>query len=65
MQAPFKIAIFSVDVDLHIFTDPDIANFGHSEVFHCVADGVPLRIEHRFLRLNNDVYSHGHMLTRI
>ena len=47
MQARFKISILSLNIDLHIFTDPDAAHLRHPKVPHRIAHGIPLRIEDR------------------
>ena len=58
MQPFFKIDIFSVDIDFHIFANPHAADFRHAEVSHRVADRISLRIEHGFLRFDDYVHFH-------
>ena len=59
VQSLFKIDIFSIDVDLHVFADPHVAHFRHSEVAHGIADRVALGIKHRFFRLHDYVHFHA------
>ena len=47
MQPRFKLAVLSLNIDLHVFTDPDAAHLRHPKVPHRIAHGIPLRIEHR------------------
>ena len=47
MQARFKISVLSIDIDLHVFADPNATHFWHALVPHRIADCVALRIEHR------------------
>ena len=58
MQPFFKFDIFSVDMDFHIFADPDAADFRHAEMPHRIAHCISLRIEHRFLRFDDHVNFH-------
>src|SRR5439155_9997496 len=47
MQPRFKLAVLSLNIDLHVFADPDAAHLWHPKVPHRIAHGIPLRIEHR------------------
>lgn len=58
MQPFFKIDIFSVDVDFHIFANPDTADFRHAEMTHRIADRISLRVEDCFLRFDDYVNFH-------
>jgi len=58
VQSLFKIDIFSVEIDFHIFSDPNAADFRHTEVPHRIADRVTLRIEHRFFRFDDHINFH-------
>ena len=58
VQPFFKIDIFSVDVDFHIFANPDAADFRHPQVPHRIADCVSLRVEDCFLRFDDYVNFH-------
>jgi len=58
VQPLLKIDIFSVETDFHIFTDPNAPDFRHTKVSHGVAHRIPLRIEHGFLRFDDDVNFH-------
>ena len=56
---PFlKIDIFAINLYFHVLADPDAAHFRHSQMSHRVADGISLRIEHRFLRFDDHVNFH-------
>jgi drug/metabolite transporter (DMT)-like permease len=54
----FDFAIVAIDVDFHVFANSDAPYLRHSQMSHRVADGVSLRIEHRFLRFYDHVDSH-------
>jgi len=58
MQPFLKSNIFSVEIDFHIFADPNAPDFRHTEMAHGVAHRISLRIEHRFLRLDDHVNFH-------
>jgi hypothetical protein len=58
VQSLFKIDIISVEIDFHIFADPNAPDFRHTEVAHGIAHRISLRIEHRFLRFNDHVNFH-------
>ena len=58
VKTRFKFAIFPLNIDLHVFADPDAANLRHSEMPHRVAHRVPLRIEHRGLWHDDDFHFH-------
>jgi len=58
VQSLLKIDVFSIDIDLHVFTNTHAAYLRHPEMPHRVAHGIALRIQHCFLRLHNHVYFH-------
>jgi len=58
MQPRFEISVFSIDIDLHVFADPDAPHFRHSKMPHRITHRVALRIEHRRLRHNDDFCFH-------
>ena len=58
MQPLFQIDIFSVEIDFHIFSDPNASDFRHTEVPHRITHRVTLRIEHRFFRFDDHINFH-------
>jgi len=58
VQPLFKIDIFSVEIDFHIFSDPNAADFRHTKVPHRIAHRVSLRIEHRLFWFDDHINFH-------
>src|SRR6266571_5247407 len=58
MQSRFKISVLSINIDLHVFADPDAPHLWHSQVPHRITDCVALRIEHRPLWHHNHFCLH-------
>src|SRR5690242_9380685 len=58
MQPGFKLAVLALNIDFHVFTDPDAAHLWHPKVPHRIAHGIPLRVEHRCLWHHNHFCPH-------
>ena len=58
MQPLLKIDISSVEIDFHVFTDPNAPDFRHAEVPHRIPDRISLWIEHCFLRFDDHINFH-------
>ena len=59
MQSFFKIDVFTVEIDFHVFSNSNALDFGHAKMAHRVADGISLGIKNGFFGSNNDVESHA------
>lgn len=59
MEARLERAVLAIELDLQVFTDPNRANFRHSEVLHCVSNRHTLRIQNGGFRGHNYLHLHA------
>src|SRR4029453_15767362 len=57
-QSRFEITVLPVDFYLHVFPDPNTADFRHAQVPHGITHCITLRIKHRSLWHDDDLRFH-------